>query len=327
MKLLPFLLLFCWHCLAAERPPANAKLEHVELYGHDYVSMADWAKQNGFRVTWTKPQEEVSISNRWARIELRKDSRRVMVNGVATYFSFPAAHRGDVPYITSLDLKTTINPVLFPPKNRGARVRTICLDAGHGGKDPGNQDGVHQEKMYTLLLAEETKKQLLSAGFKVVMTRSTDVYVEREDRPAIARQKRADLFISMHYNSTEGVNNGVSGIEVYCLTPQGASSTNDPNTPDPHPAQPGNAYNDKNMLLAYHLQKHLVRQLGAEDRGVKRQRYAVLHHTEMPAVLIEGGFMNDRAESKKIYDATYRKKMASAITDAIIGYKQLVERP
>ena len=80
------------------------------------------------------------------------------------------------------------------------------------------------------------------------------------------------------------------------------------------------------MLLAYQLEKSLVRNLGCEDRGVKRARFEVLRAAEMPAVLIEGGFMSHSAEAKKIYDAGYRRQMAQAIVEGILAYRRLVEK-
>ena len=79
------------------------------------------------------------------------------------------------------------------------------------------------------------------------------------------------------------------------------------------------------MLLAYHVQKALVHRLGAQDRGVKRARFAVLRSAEMPTVLIEGGFMTHPTEAKKIYDAAYQRKMAAAIVEAVLAYRKAVE--
>jgi N-acetylmuramoyl-L-alanine amidase len=80
------------------------------------------------------------------------------------------------------------------------------------------------------------------------------------------------------------------------------------------------------MLLAYQLQKRIARNLGMEDRGVRRARFAVLRPAVMPAVLIEGGFMSHPTEARKIYDAAHRRQMAQAIVDGIIAYRNLVER-
>src|SRR5205085_2454476 len=102
-------------------------------------------------------------------------------------------------------LDETLAPVLSPPANRpGGKVRTICLDPGHGGRDPGNQTGGHDEKNYTLLLAREVRDQLSAAGFKVVLTRTTDTKIELPDRPAVAKRAAADLFVSLHFNAYDG---------------------------------------------------------------------------------------------------------------------------
>src|SRR5262249_23240798 len=109
-------------------------------------------------------------------------------------------------------------------------------------------------------------------------------------------------------------------------TPSRASSTNARGEGANSGAYFGNRQDAKNMLLAYELQKHLVRTLGVEDRGVRRARFAVLRTAEMPAVLIEGGFMTHPTEAKKIYDVGSRRQMAQAIVEGIIAYRNLVER-
>ena len=80
------------------------------------------------------------------------------------------------------------------------------------------------------------------------------------------------------------------------------------------------------MRLGYQIQKALLKTLAAEDRGLRRARYAVLRSAEMPAVLIEGGFMTHPAEARKIYDSAYRHQMAQAIVEAVKAYKNLVEQ-
>ena len=224
------------------------------------------------------------------------------------------------------DVVTALNPVVSPSRTPGRTVKTICIDPGHGGKDPGNREGRQQEKTYTLLLARELGKQLSAAGFNVAMTRSSDTFIELPTRPELAKRRRADLMLSLHFNAVGSPGgSSVQGAEVYCLTPARASSTNARGEGAGTGAFPGNQHDSKNMLLAYHVQKALVHRLGAQDRGVKRARFAVLRSAEMPTVLIEGGFMTHPGEAKKIYDATYRRKMAEAILEAVLAYRKAVE--
>ena len=169
------------------------------------------------------------------------------------------------------------------------------------------------------------RDQLQKAGFKVCLTRSTDALIKLPDRPAVARSRKADLFMSLHFNSTDGGRDEAKGAEVYALTPAGASSTNARGEGNGGWTT-GNKFNANNLLLACQIQKSLVRNLDVEDRGVRRARFAVLRDAAMPAVLIEAGFMSHPAEGKKIFDARYRREMARAIVDGVMSYKRIVER-
>jgi len=133
--------------------------------------------------------------------------------------------------------------------------------------------------------------------------------------------------VSLHFNSADSVAaKSVQGIEVYCLTPSHATSTNTRGATTGTAASAGNRFDAKNALLAYQIQKAIVRSVGAEDRGVRRARFAVLRLAEMPAVLIEGGFMTHPTESKNIYSSAYRQQMAQAITSGLLAYKKTVEQ-
>jgi N-acetylmuramoyl-L-alanine amidase len=93
-----------------------------------------------------------------------------------------AAHAGTL-YAAAVDFNHTLHPLLFPPRApAGQVVRTIMLDPGHGGKDPGNKEGRRMEKEYTLLLAREVRDLLVKAGFKVLLTRNADTLVDLENR-------------------------------------------------------------------------------------------------------------------------------------------------
>jgi len=240
---------------------------------------------------------------------------------------FPTVYRDGKAYLAQVDAQTTLLPILSPPKNRpGAAIKSICLDPGHGGKDPGYMVGSNQEKKYTLLLAQELREQLKRAGIKVSLTRSSDTFVELPTRPDLAKRRGADLFVSLHFNASGSSQNTVQGAEVYCLTPAGAPSTNAHGEGGGAGWFAGNRFNDKNMFLAYQLQRSLTKRLGVEDRGVDRARYAVLRDAAMPAVLIGGGFMSHPSEGRKIFEAAYRRGMAKAIVNGLMAYKKQVEQ-
>ncbi|WP_160164588.1 N-acetylmuramoyl-L-alanine amidase [Pedosphaera parvula] len=322
------LLLFAFLKVGGVVPASGtaSKLEKLVLPGRGDVRLSEWAKVSGFDIHWLKKDQSLQLTKDSSKLLFGVDSREAEVNGVNVWLSHPIVLVNGNPYISELDIHTALEPVLAPPKNfGGGKVKTIVIDPGHGGKDPGFQDGPQQEKKFTLLLAQELCSQLKQAGFEASLTRTTDTLIDLPVRPEIAKRRGADLFISLHWNSAPSSRNEVRGVETYCLTPAGASSFNAGGELFGSGTKPGNRFNDKNMYLAYQIQKSLLTGLAADDRGVKRARYAVLRTAEMPAILIEGGFMSHPAESKRIYDAVYRKQMARAIVNGITSYKKQVE--
>ena len=244
------------------------------------------------------------------------------------WLSVPVAFKNGSAYLGAVDVRATVNPVLYPSRNlSGRRLRNIVLDPGHGGRDPGNMEGKRQEKQYALTFANELRELLAKAGFSVSLTRTRDTFIELPERAAIARRRGADLFLSLHFNSADGPGgSGVKGVETYCMTPVRASSTNARGEGAGAGAYSGNRFDPKNVLLAYQLQKAITEKTGAEDRGVKRARFQVLRDAEMPAVLIEAGFMTNPSDARRIYETPLRRQTAQAIVDGVLAYKRLVER-
>ena len=305
---------------------ATHPIESIRIGSKEYIRLTDWAKAHNAEVRWIKKEESFLLATQRGKVSLAVDSRESDINGIAVWLLYPTVYRDGKIYLSEVDLRTTLLPILSPPKNRpGVTIKSVCLDPGHGGKDPGNCVGSNQEKKYTLLLAQELRTQLKRAGFKVSMTRSSDSFIELPTRPDLAKKSGADVFISLHFNASGSSQNSVQGAEVYCLTPAGAPSTNAHGEGSGAGLFAGNRFNDKNMFLAYQLQKSLTKGLGVEDRGVHRARFAVLRDAVMPAVLIEGGFMSHPTEGRKIFEAGYRREMAKAIVNGLMGYKKQVE--
>ena len=318
-KLFSLLVLFCLAIFAAHA---------VSINGQNYVPLAEWARGNGFYGFTLNRGDEIVLTNRTARLVFDVDSAQAQINGVNVRLSFPVANAKGVPLVAQFDLDKTIRPLLFPSRYVDPKkITTICLDPGHGGKDSGNRVGFgffgHSEKTYTLLLAFELRDQLKKLGFNVMLTRSSDTFVDLPVRPALANKHGADLFVSLHFNATQTGKDEVEGPETYCITPVGAASSNAQGEGGGFGATVANRYENKSLLLAYQMEKSLVRNLGVEDRGVRRARFAVLRDASMPAILIEGGYMTNPTEGKKIYDAAYRKQMAAAIVKGILAYQKL----
>jgi N-acetylmuramoyl-L-alanine amidase len=325
MKNLAALLLLLWAacCPGANLPPPRA--EKLSIAGKEYVRLDQWARANSFQLKWVSKQDAVLLKGNM-RIEFTAESKRMSVNGVLVVLSEAVRIFNGAPCMASLDLTTALQPLLYPPKGRPrSTVKHICIDPGHGGKQVGYIVGGEPEKKYTLLLAQELGAQLRQAGYTVSYTRTTDTLVDWSERPEMARRRGADLFVSLHFNSAGYTSSDIRGVEVYCMTPQRARSTNDRSEGGNTGAFLGNLNNSRNMVLAYELQKAITRDAGLEDRGVKRARFEVLRDAQMPAVLIEGGFMSNPAEARKIFSPIWRKQMAQAIASGIGSYRRIVE--
>lgn len=172
----------------------------------------------------------------------------------------------------------------------------IVLDAGHGGKDPGANVEDIFEKDITLNIALYTQEILENSGYKVAMTRSDDTFVELTERPVIANRKNADVFVSIHCNSSE---DGVGkGIETYYTEQKGESS----------------------KKLATEIQNAVINHTNAENREVRTANYTVLVRNNMPTALVEVGFLTDSEELELLQQEEYQKKVAEGIAEGIINY-------
>lgn len=309
-----------------------APAPHAATYdGQHYVPLAEFARANGFHIYAARKGEDV-LTRGDQRLVFDVNSAQAEIGGVNVRLSYPVADDHGELLVSQTDINTALRPLIDPEKSYGKRIATICLDPGHGGKDTGNRVVgflTHNEKTYTLALGLELKRQLTLAGYHVVMTRRQDVFVELPDRPAIANRDGADLFISLHFNASPVDKNAISGPETYCITPVGAASSNAHGETGEFGSSVGagptvaNRCEDKSLMLAYQMEKSLVQNLHANDRGVRRARFAVLRDARMPAILIEGGYMTNPEEGEKIYSASYRRQMAAAIVKGITAYEKV----
>lgn len=323
-----FTLLLLMLSLGSSLAQINLKnLEKYKFPNGDYVRVKEWSEAGKLRAVWTKKDEEIQITGNGHVFQLTVDSRKARLNGLNFMLSLPVLNKNGLPYVSLADAQYLFSPLfLNPPRNApGDKIRTIMLDAGHGGRDPGNMEKRTQEKRLALSLTEDLARLLKQSGYRILLTRSSDRFVDLSERAAAANKAQADLFVSLHFNSA--ASREVSGIEIYSLTPQGTASSNDGTLRGENTVYAGNNENEKNLFLAWHIQKSVQRNLSVEDRGLKRARFEVLRNVKMPAVLIEAGFMSNPAEGRKISDSKYRRQMALAIAEGIRSYQKAVEVP
>lgn len=302
---------------------AEASFENREM-----VDLARWGRQYQLEPLFNAPAGELTLSNRWTKLFFKADSKRTEIDGGLLSLSFPVRIRNGTLHISQLDIEKNLRPILRPPRLApGRKVQVVAIGAGHGGKDPGKQVGKRQEKDYTLKLAQELDQLLTAAGFKTVMIRRTDEFIDLIERPAIARRKGADVYLSLHYNSFSGAGSDTAkGVETYCLTPAGANSTNDPDGHGGMPRMPANRFDSENLFLAWEIQRAITGQTDLDDRGIRRARFLELTQMGMPAVLIEGGFMTHPDDAALMLNAEGRTQLAEAIRDGLLAYKRTVER-
>ncbi|HFI0620303.1 TPA: GBS Bsp-like repeat-containing protein [Streptococcus suis] len=194
-----------------------------------------------------------------------------------------------------------------------SRSYTIYIDPGHGGVDPGATYGGIQEKNLAMSVANKLKSNLIQMGYQVLMTRTGDYNVDfKTERSQMANQSNADLFISLHFNATGLGTTRTSGIETYWYQYD----------PEYQPKINKDKHNDPTRLaeseiLAKQVQSSLINETGAVNRGVRRETFAVLRETDIPAVLVELGFMDNPTELQTIKQDAYHAKLAKALAKGI----------
>jgi N-acetylmuramoyl-L-alanine amidase len=226
------------------------------------------------------------------------------------------------PYLHTLDLNKTVQPLLQadgPPVLSQNSV--IVIDPGHGGENAGTRSilGNHYEKEFTLDWGLRLQALLLSNGYKVYLTRSNDNDLALSNRVAVAAQRKADLFISLHFNSA-GPNDNEAGLETYCLTPAGMPSSLTRGFVDEvQQTFPNNSFDTQNLWLALRVHRALLQINGHHDRGIRRARFpGVLRNQQRAAILVEGGYLSNPQEARLIGDPAYRQKLAEAVAKALL---------
>jgi len=316
---------------------APSPQSYVKLSGVEYLAGADYGARFGLKATLTDSGRKLTLKSAWTTIELGMDSRDCAINGLRVFLGDPIrSHQGTL-HLSRLDAEKLLTPILLAGADEPAvpALRTIVIDPGHGGRDPGKENNRLRvnEKTLALDTALRLKKVLETAGYRVVMTRSADENLGPDKasdllrRAEIAQQANADLFVSLHYNAVGSGAQRVTGVEVYSLTPQFQFSTSDPEHEDDQgagEANRGNAYDHWNTVVGYQVHRRMIENLRASDRGLKRARWAVLRHAPCPAILIESGFLSNDTEARRITTAAYRQKIAVAIADGIQAYGNIL---
>ncbi|HEY1122089.1 MAG TPA: N-acetylmuramoyl-L-alanine amidase [Haloferula sp.] len=333
---------------AAPLARAQAQWETKEINGRDYICVDGMKKFYGFdsikrsgnqvlldKVVMTKNAKTGQPEKQGVLMKLGIGSQECLMNGVKFVFSYKVEENGGRVWMSRIDLTKLVDPVLRPNYIPDAgNFKTVIIDAGHGGKDPGATNGLGTEADYNLDVANRLKKMLSDpkVGYKVVMTRESDRYLTLQERVQIANRVNENaIFISIHHNSGGGA---ARGIETFTLSPIGVAHYGRGLNSSDFQMRTGNSHDSGNVALATAIHGSMLTLLKDPasgksytlDRGIKRARFSVLTGVKHPAILAECGFMTHSYEARLIANEAYRNTVAKAIASAVVKYSKAVSK-
>ena len=303
---------------------AAGEWQVIKVNGHDYLSVDNISKFYGLPAEVVPSGAKIQTDTANHPLEFVSGSREAIINGARSWLCFPVIEQDGKSLVTRTDVAKTIEPLVRPHRVPDVgKVQTVVLDPGHGGHDKGQVSRYGPEKDFALDVARKLRPILQAKGLRVIMTREGDYFVPLEVRAKIANSARNSIFVSIHFNAS-GDDPNATGFEIFSFTPRGAPSTSDGNVAArSFSMQPGSSVDAQSVALSACIYQSLLGHLSEYDRGIKRARFAVLRLTKVPAVLIEGGFLTERGESKLISNKDWRAKLAGAIGIGIESYQAL----
>ena len=243
---------------------------------------------------------------RWALIgsEVRRLDAEVIVRYGRAYV--PRSDASDIESYLSEGRGVGPPPPLPPPPEGKRRLGHVCIDPGHGGKDPGaiSRWGL-VEKTVVLSASELLAEELRKLGFTTTLTRERDVFIELNDRPAIGARRKADVFVSIHANATS--KRSIHGMEIFYWD-----------------GRLGGTASTKARLESQKLAESIREACVADGLSVRSKRgagFRVLRYAKMPAVLVELGFLTSYSDERELRSGSHRRKLARAIAKGIGAYR------
>ncbi|HEX5790221.1 MAG TPA: N-acetylmuramoyl-L-alanine amidase [Luteolibacter sp.] len=313
-----FLWLCCGLGLCAAEDPV---WEVVHVDGRDHVTARSMLRFYGF-TNLRREGRKVVLENQKVLMEMTVGDQVCIMNGVKFVFSNPVVDGEGQVLVSLMDLAKLIDPVLRPNFIRNAGdFRTVIIDPGHGGKDPGATNALGKEALYNLQVAQRLKAKLEAGGYGVIMTRNDDRFLSLQQRVDLANAVQQNaIFISIHFNSGGP---DARGIETFTLSPPGVAHYGRGPIPADQKLRVGNLHDSANIALATSVHGSVLRRLGRQsfDRGIKRARFNVLSGVKHPAILLEGGFMTHPLESRLLASEVYQDALVTGIVEAIAKYR------
>lgn len=319
--------------LAFLSAPCGAELTTIRIAGVEYVRLGEGADRLGLRLVPLDTPSSVMLKDGARPVARLLDrSREIDLNGLRLFLGDPVLARGGAFYVSRTDYQARMVPRLRPdlcgPPPREPSV--IVIDPGHGGTDQGatNKALGTMEKTYTLDVSLRLRRLLEEAGYKVVLTRDADYDVPKQIRSEMANLAKADLFVSVHFNSLYP-NTKTTGVEVLCFPPRSQRSADSwsPGSKDNAESKdaPVNGFDAWSAILAGTLHRRVLDALHDGDRGEKLEHLGVLRELRCPGVLVEPAFISSDSEASKLQTPAFRDVIAAALFSGIQDYAGVIK--
>lgn len=320
-----------------------------------YLPLAKVCDAYGLEYRWDNVIKTATIEKKSTRIVLMAGSSTILVNGQARQLERPVEFSNGALFVPVSFVKKDIGPIvgaapreisIQPEVPKKFTIKTIVLDPGHGGKDAGAMGRRYhtKEKYMALALALKVREILQAQGIKVIMTRSDDTFIPLERRAYIANHNGADLFVSVHINASRS--RSLKGFECYFLsnaTDDNARALEAFENSSLKLGESATAERSKQLdktlwdmtltenrlesaELANHICDSVERSLATSNRGIRSARFYVLKYTNIPAVLVEAGYISNKYEELKIKDPKFLDRIAEAVSEGILNYKKEYEK-
>ena len=325
--------------------------------GYEYVPLLRVCDAYGLQYSYDTYTRTATIRKGESSAVLRAGSERALVDGYDQSLGRPVVFsdgtvyvplsfvRQNLAHMISVRIQPPAQKVPPVPAEKKIAIRTVVLDAGHGGRDAGavGRKIMLKEKELALSLSRKIKQVLEGAGMRVIMTRSNDTFIPLPKRADIANSSGADIFVSVHINAS--TSKFMSGFECYYLsnaTDDNAralaafedSSLDIGDAADAqHSKQLDKTLWDMTLTenrkesaeLAGYICGSVEKSLLIKNRGVRTARFYVLKNTNIPSVIVEAGYLSNRYDESKLNDPGFLDRMGESIARGILKYKQRYE--
>ncbi|MDD5427659.1 MAG: N-acetylmuramoyl-L-alanine amidase [Candidatus Omnitrophica bacterium] len=324
--------------------------------GSEYISLGKVCDFYGFEHRCDNFARTAFISKGSNRIAVRAGGDRVLFNDEMVKMDKPVTMSDGELFVPLSFVRNNLGPIAgyrpagkLPPAPEGPKrftIKKVVIDPGHGGNDPGaiGRRTHVKEKVLTLKLAKKIKSLLEDAGLKVIMTRDSDVFIPLPRRSEIANKSGADLFISVHINASRS--RMMRGFECYYLSNatddnaraleafENSSLKMDEAASAQHSKPLDKTLWDMTLTenrlesaeLAGSICDSIDESLVTGNRGIRTARFYVLKHTNIPAVLVEAGYLSNKYEELKLKDPAFLDRIAESVVQGLLKYKREYER-